>query len=124
MEKYLLRRAFAKEDLLPQDVLWRSKEAFSDGVSMQERSLFEILQEYISTVDFKYKAISHDFMPETLEQKYYKHLFDKHYPDCEGFIPRYWMPKFVEARDSSARTLELYDEVSNDSSKSTFGVKC
>jgi asparagine synthase (glutamine-hydrolysing) len=123
MEKYLLRRAFAKEDLLPQDVLWRSKEAFSDGVSMQERSLFEILQEYISTVDFKYKATTHNFMPETLEQKYYKHLFDKHYPDCEGFIPRYWMPKFVEARDSSARTLDLYNEISNDHSNNDYSLQ-
>ena len=57
-------------------------------------------------------------MPETREQKYYKYLFDKYYPNCENFIPRYWMPKFIDAKDSSARTLDLYHEVSNDSNKS------
>lgn len=33
MEKYLLRKAFDGLDLLPKEVLWRTKEAFSDGVS-------------------------------------------------------------------------------------------
>ena len=32
-EKYLLRKAFEHENLLPNEVLWRTKEAFSDGVS-------------------------------------------------------------------------------------------
>lgn len=118
MEKYLLRRAFSKENLLPEEVLWRSKEAFSDGVSVQERSLFEILQENIEKIDFKYESKTHNFMPETREQKYYKYIFDKYYPHCENLIPRYWMPKFIDAKDSSARTLDLYDEVSNDSNKS------
>ena len=119
MEKYLLRKAFESEELLPENVLWRSKEAFSDGVSVQERSLFEILQEHIADTKFNYKPTIHHFMPETREQKYYKHIFDKFYPDCECLIPRYWMPKFVEAKDSSARTLDLYSEISNDYSKPT-----
>jgi len=33
IEKYLLRKAFDKNDLLPKDVLWRKKEGMSDGVS-------------------------------------------------------------------------------------------
>ncbi len=34
MEKYLLRKAFDRPDApyLPEDVLWRQKEQFSDGV--------------------------------------------------------------------------------------------
>ena len=34
-------------DLIPDEVLWRPKEAFSDGVTSQKKSLFEILQEAI-----------------------------------------------------------------------------
>jgi asparagine synthase (glutamine-hydrolysing) len=34
-EKYLLRRAFDKLDYLPECVLWRKKEAFSDGISSE-----------------------------------------------------------------------------------------
>ena len=39
-EKALLREAFDDVDapLLPREVLWRRKEAFSDGVSKPERS--------------------------------------------------------------------------------------
>ena len=35
MEKYFIRKAFDifYNDLLPEKVLWRKKEAFSDGVS-------------------------------------------------------------------------------------------
>lgn len=32
---------------LPDEVLWRTKEAFSDGVSSQKRSWFTIIKEYI-----------------------------------------------------------------------------
>ena len=49
MEKYLFRKAFI--DYLPDDILWRRKEAFSDGVSCTERSWFQIIKEF---VDKKY----------------------------------------------------------------------
>ena len=44
MEKYYLRKAF--EGYLPDELLFRRKEAFSDGVSSQTRSWFEIIKEY------------------------------------------------------------------------------
>ena len=47
-EKYLLRSAFKDMNLLPKEVLWRTKEAFSDGVSKQTRSWYKIIQEYAS----------------------------------------------------------------------------
>ena len=55
-EKYLLRNSFNVfyfEDsngraILPNEILSRKKEAFSDGVSSQGRSLFVILQEFIA----------------------------------------------------------------------------
>ena len=47
-EKYLVRKAFSKsyytEDLLPNEILFRRKEAFSDGVSKQHKNLFEIIK--------------------------------------------------------------------------------
>ena len=49
IEKYLLRKAFDGTGLLPDEVLWRPKEAFSEGVSSHKESLFEILQEYAET---------------------------------------------------------------------------
>lgn len=46
-EKYLIRKAFAGMDIIPEDILWRPKEAFSDGVASKKKSLFQHLQEYI-----------------------------------------------------------------------------
>ena len=45
VEKHLLRSAFSGTGLLPDKILWRPKEAFSDGVSSKERSWYRLLQE-------------------------------------------------------------------------------
>ena len=108
-EKYLLRNSFSKKyfvnsegnQLLPDSILWRKKEAFSDGVSDSERSLFTILQEMISKKEFKEANI------ET-EKYYYQKWFRKFFPNVENIIPHYWMPKYVSTNDPSARTLETY----------------
>ena len=44
-EKYLMRKAVEQfgDDFLIKSVLWRTKEAFSDGVSKQTKSWFEII---------------------------------------------------------------------------------
>lgn len=110
-EKYILRRSFDKDHyknsqnkpLLPDEILWRKKEAFSDGVSSQKKSLFLILQEMIA---LKYSEETPNI---ELEKKYYKTIFDKEFPNCEHIIPYFWMPKYIIANDPSARTLDVYD---------------
>ncbi|PIO29566.1 hypothetical protein AB205_0193810 [Aquarana catesbeiana] len=47
VEKYLLREAFESSDLIPKDILWRPKEAFSDGLTSIKKSWFNILQDHI-----------------------------------------------------------------------------
>jgi len=49
IEKYLLRKAFDESNLLPKKVLWRVKEAFSDGVSSQKKSWYSLLQSHIES---------------------------------------------------------------------------
>ena len=44
MEKQILRDAFNKTNLLPKEVLYRKKEAFSDGVSSTEKSGFKLFK--------------------------------------------------------------------------------
>jgi asparagine synthase (glutamine-hydrolysing) len=46
VEKYILRKAF-DNGLLPHEILWRHKEAFSDGCASKKKPLFTILQEAI-----------------------------------------------------------------------------
>lgn len=116
-EKFLLRNAFSKkhflnseqEQLLPNNILWRTKEAFSDGVSCHGRSLFTILQERIVSPEIKVKYAH--LTPTTDEQYYYRTIFEKHYQNSSTVVPYFWMPKFINATDPSARTLNVYSEV-------------
>ena len=52
-------------------------------------------------------------VPITREQIYYRSIFDKHYKGCAKVIPYFWMPKYTNAKDSSARTLDIYKEKSS-----------
>ena len=45
--------------------------------------------------------------PDSKEKKYYRFLFEKYYKDRGEIIPYFWMPKYVEATDPSARTLKI-----------------
>ena len=112
-EKLLLRYAFElyEPNLLPEEVLWRSKEAFSDGVSGNKGTWYEIIQEHLENVDIDFDVLSNEnyIEPMTKEQKYYRSVFNKMYPHSKECIPFYWMPKYVNATDSSARSLEMYN---------------
>ena len=108
MEKFLLRSAFQKDKLLPDEILWRKKEAFSDGVSNKGKSLFNILQDSI----VKHFMVDSDLCPREKEKLYYKHIYDKEFPEQAHLMPYYWMPKYIEAEDPSARMLPMYDHTS------------
>ena len=116
-EKYLLRKAFQDSKLLPENILFRKKEAFSDGVSGLKRSWFEIIQNHVKTTPAIQSVIKIPFTirnsswnePKTDEQKYYRKLFNRFCKHYSTVIPYFWMPKFIEASDASARTLKIYD---------------
>ena len=108
-EKYILRHCFNSVELLPHDVMWRTKEAFSDGVSSDKKSWFQTIQDNIPDLDndsFQWESLPN--APKTPEQKYYRSIFERHYPGRGQVIPYYWMPRFTDATDSSARTLNIY----------------
>jgi asparagine synthase (glutamine-hydrolysing) len=112
MEKQVLRDAFKYTGILPPLVLYRSKEAFSDGVSAKEKSWFEIIQDKIHEqnlvpVGWKEDAYAKNMWPAppTEEAYYYRSIFDKLYPHTGRLWP-YWMPLWSpETTDPSARTL-------------------
>jgi asparagine synthase (glutamine-hydrolysing) len=117
IEKVLLRGAFTESyfrdslgrQLLPDSILWRKKEAFSDGVSKRERSLFTILQEKIAE---KLTEKTDRVFEATIftEKIYYKSIFEMYYSDCDNIIPHFWMPKYIDSNDPSARTLPMYEK--------------
>jgi asparagine synthase (glutamine-hydrolysing) len=103
-EKFLLRASieFMDRNLLPIEVLSRTKEAFSDGVSSIERSWYTIIAEKVPNIKCDYYLHN---PPQTPEQKYYRTLFEKYYPHTGEIVPYFWMPKWSTTTDPSARTL-------------------
>ena len=105
IEKYLIREAFDENNLLPKEILWRRKEAFSDGVSSLKKSWYEIINEKLDKIDIvMYNS------QLTKEQNYYKNIYDSHYKNIKC-IPYYWMPKYSTTTDCSARTLTIYNKL-------------
>ena len=110
-EKYILRKAFSQENLLPESVLWRTKEAFSDGVSNVENSWHTIIKRRLESHRKDIMESLGYTTTLTLEQNYYKQIFDMCYSGNDHIIPYYWMPKFTNAVDCSARSLGIYKEL-------------
>lgn len=117
MEKYILRKAFEGEGLLPDDVLWRRKEAFSDGVSSQNgRTWIQMIKEYthhiISDTDMNNPRNSMFSLynpPYDKESFYYRRIFESMYDGRGETIPYYWRHPFCDGvLDPSARLLDFY----------------
>jgi asparagine synthase (glutamine-hydrolysing) len=120
IEKWWLREAFKDTHIIPDEVLWRRKEAFSDGVS-GEKSWFQIIQDWIedkvSDDEMSQAHTTYPFCtPQTKEAYYFRKIF------CEIFgeerqpvVPSYWQPKWNSKGqevtgyiDPSARILDVY----------------
>lgn len=99
LTKWYLRKQFDDGTYLPKEVLWRTKEAFSDGISSMEQSWHTILKEYYQS------------SLGTTEGEVYRKIFESYFGNgfTEGqIIPRYWMPKWSDTEDPSARSLNIY----------------
>jgi asparagine synthase (glutamine-hydrolysing) len=80
IEKWVLREAF--KDYLPESVLWRQKEQFSDGVGYSWiDSLKELVSKEVSDSDFENASkIFPINPPQNKEEFYYRSIFKDHFP--------------------------------------------
>lgn len=124
IEKSILRCAFdaLNEDdaTLPSEVLWRRKEAFSDGVSAQPeatqsqppRTWIDMIRDYVNerVSDQEYAIERTKYVhntPYDKESYYYRKVFEKLYPGRENVIPYFWRHPFCQELDPSARLLNI-----------------
>ena len=112
--KYLLRKAFEHDHLIPVVILWREKAAFSDAVG---HSLKDDLEEYAisSYTDPEYETGIQKYTharPFTKESLLYRDLFEKYYPGQSEMVCDFWMPnknwEGCNVSDPSARVLSNY----------------
>jgi asparagine synthase (glutamine-hydrolysing) len=110
IEKWWLRAAFQKDTdlLLPQEVLMRKKEAFSDGVSAS-KSWYQMIQDFVedkvSDEELKWATFVYPYCtPTTKEAYFYRSIFNKYYPQVSAAqTVRKWIPKWQENQDPSGR---------------------
>ena len=80
MEKWILRKAF--EDMLPEEICWRQKEQFSDGVGYNWiDTLKKMTEEKVSDAEFARRENRFPVNPpKTKEEYYYREIYSKLFP--------------------------------------------
>lgn len=123
IEKYHLRKAIdvTFPGLLPDEILWRQKEAFSDGVSsFKEKSWVDEIKDQanalISDEQFEQERRLYDPVPQFKDAMLFRRIYNKHYGQIQPpLISKYWVPQWCgDNVDSSARKLDLFDEKKED----------
>lgn len=119
MEKWILRKAF--EDMLPEQVTWRQKEQFSDGVGYAWiDTLKEMVDQKVSDLELANAQYRFPIQtPKTKEEFYYRTLFETHFPSdaaalsvpslpsvaCSSPVALAWDEAFKNMNDPSGRAV-------------------
>ena len=120
MEKWPLRRAF--EDIIPQEIAWRQKEQFSDGVGYSWiDTLKKITSEQVSDQEMAHAAERFPINPPMNKEEYfYRSIFEEHFPSdaaarCVPSVPSVacstaealaWDASFQNMNDPSGRAIK------------------
>lgn len=119
MEKWIVRKAF--EDYLPESVVWRQKEQFSDGVgynwidSLKAMVNEKVTDEQMKTAKYRFPINT----PMSKEEYYYRSIFTEHFPSdsaascvpsvpsiaCSTPIALEWDASFKNNADPSGRSV-------------------
>jgi len=120
MEKWILRKAF--EEYLPEDILWRQKEQFSDGVgyswidTLKAEAEKQVSDEMLANAKFRFPINP----PMTKEEYRYRSIFSEHFPSdsaascvpsvksvaCSSPEALAWDVSFQNANDPSGRAVK------------------
>ncbi|KAF4265979.1 asparagine synthetase [Aspergillus fumigatus] len=116
IEKYILRKAFDTSDepdtkpYLPEKILWRQKEQFSDGVGyswidgLKDQAEKQITDEMMKNP----KPEWGNDIPDTKEAYWYRMMFDEHFPPtCASTVER-WTPTWSKQTDPSGRAIAIH----------------
>lgn len=124
IEKHILRETF--EDYLPEEVAWRQKEQFSDGVGYDWiDSLKEMVHTVVSDDDLANAKYRYPFQtPATKEEYYYRGIFTEHFPSdaaaatvpsvpsiaCSSPVALEWDESFKNQNEPSGRAIKMVHE--------------
>ncbi len=120
IEKYILREAFA--DMLPEEIAWRQKEQFSDGVGYSWiDTLKKMTAEAVTDEQMAHAAERFPINPPLNKEEYfYRSIFAEHFPSdsaarsvnqeasvaCSTAIALEWDAAFKNMNDPSGRAVK------------------
>ena len=97
VEKFYIRNSF-KKGYLPDEILWRRKDGFSDGVTSVETAPWYSY----------FENHEHDPAYVSKEAQVYKEIYDCVFKSHDLKTP-YWMPKWIDTNgDPSGRKLGVF----------------
>ena len=122
MEKWILRKAFDDGNTLPEEVLWRQKEQFGDGVgyswidSVKAFVEEQVTDQQLATANFRFPVNT----PDTKEGYYYRTIFESYFPQesaarcvpggksiaCSTAEALEWDESFRQNADPSGRSMK------------------
>ncbi|MAY53252.1 MAG: asparagine synthase B [Flavobacteriaceae bacterium] len=125
MEKWVLREAFG--DMLPEEVAWRQKEQFSDGVgyswidTLKEMVNEQVTDEQLQNAQYRFPIQT----PTSKEEFYYRTIFEEHFPSdaaaltvpsvpsvaCSSQVALDWDESFKNMNDPSGRAVANVHDV-------------
>ncbi|OAL48881.1 asparagine synthetase [Pyrenochaeta sp. DS3sAY3a] len=118
IEKYILRKAFDTTDepetqaYLPDKILWRQKEQFSDGVgygwidALKDNAELHVTDEMMKNP----KPEWGNDIPDSKEAYWYRTMFDEHFPSyCASTVMR-WTPTWSNQTDPSGRAIGIHEQ--------------
>jgi asparagine synthase (glutamine-hydrolysing) len=136
IEKWILRKAF--EDYLPDDIVWRQKEQFSDGVgyswidTLKKITSQEVSDEELERAKERFPV----HPPMSKEEYYYRSIFSDHFPSdaaaaCVPSVPSVacstpealaWDRSFRNLNDPSGRAVSNVHQESYDKNRENIAV--
>ncbi|KAJ4357689.1 asparagine synthetase [Didymosphaeria variabile] len=118
IEKYILRKAFDTTDepetpaYLPDKILWRQKEQFSDGVgygwidALKDEAEKKVTDEMMKNPKPEWGSD----VPDSKEAYWYRTMFDEHFPSyCASTVMR-WTPTWSTQTDPSGRAIAVHEQ--------------
>lgn len=139
IEKRIVREAF--EDMLPEEVAWRQKEQFSDGVGYSWiDTLKKITSEAVTDEQMEHAEERFPInTPLCKEEYYYRSIFEEHFPSesaarsvpheasvaCSTAVALEWDEAWKNMNDPSGRAVSGVHEnaLQGDALKSVYDVK-
>ena len=122
IEKWVLRKAF--EEYLPESVLWRQKEQFSDGVGYSWiDSLKELVEKEVTDEDLKNASnIFKINTPQNKEEYFYRSIFQDHFPSEAASLSVPSVPSVACSTPQALEWDESFKNLNDPSGRSVLNI--